>query len=121
MNLPLDIIYLIFHYLEYDNLYKFIDKNMHIDYTMSKYNTSYKYAKGLYQNFMNNCFLCDKFLNKTYLMNFCSCCNVSINQYPMICNDCSKEFGPRNYGKLVHANCINCNKKSIHLNISIWS
>ena len=42
---------------------------MHIDYTMSKYNTSYKYAKGLYQNFMNNCFLCDKFLNKTSNIN----------------------------------------------------
>ena len=121
MNLPLDIIYLIFHYLEYDKLYEIIDRNMHIDYTMSRYNISYKYAKGIYQNFMNNCFLCDKILYNNYLMNFCSCCNISISQYPMICNSCSKEFSPRNYGKLVHANCINCNKKSIHLNINIWS
>lgn len=121
MELPIELIFFIFNYLDYDKLHNYVSKTKFIKYTIFKYKVNESYALGIYNNVFNNCFLCNTQLTTNYLMNFCSCCSSILDKYPMICNICSKKYEPKVYGSLVHAKCINCNKKAIHLNINYWS
>lgn len=121
MNIPNDIFFYILSFINIEKLHNYVCENTFIKYVNYKFNIKHSYAKGIYYNLKNNCFLCDCKLTTNFLMNFCVCCNTIVNNYPMICNLCSKKYQPKTYGNLIYANCINCNKRSIHLNINFWS
>ena len=121
MNIPNDLFFYILSFINIEELHNYFCKKTFINYVKYKFNIKDVYANGIYNNLYNNCFLCGYQLTTNFLMNFCSCCNMIINKYPMICDLCSKKYQPKTYGNLIYANCINCDKRSIHLNINFWS
>lgn len=120
MYIPEDLIFKILSYIEYDEFQNFkLQFKYYLGYFSSRFNEkiSAKWIYGIYKNYHNLCFNCYKPLESKFIIVLCMDCEVNIDNhfsFPITCTYCNQiKHIKKNI--MFSSNCVNCEKKTVHL------
>ena len=128
MNLPHDVLVVIFSYFPKIKLHSFamtksMPRKLIYDTMIHKFPTfRHEIIEGVVYNFYRRCFKCHSVLGMNYNVLLCFHCSPELEKdysYPMICHNCTDDKLER--GEMKFSFCPLCHNPTSHLGITPFS